>query len=103
MKVNNVPLETKHLLWVIGWALEKCADNIEAYETQITVHERFKDEPLHTRWGDGMSRAAKIASLRDFLTQYRAIHTALILAKDQASERSAQEFAEAMKEMFGRN
>lgn len=92
-KKQTPPLEGKHWAWIVGWALEKCAENIERAEMDIVRHERFKDEPPCNRFGLSTPRAETIKSQQNFLAQYRRVYAELVEIKNNISAANAEEAA----------
>jgi hypothetical protein len=93
------PLELKHLIWILDWALEHCAESIEKAELDRTRHIANQEEWACTRWGY-KERTQQLVQLDSVLVERRKIYAWLVGAKEQATNASAGEFARDIAAMF---
>jgi hypothetical protein len=105
-KVNEpLPLSTKHALWILGWAMEKCANEINRCERELVQHRALRDTSptcLVTAEGLGSAleydRTERMQRLETSLREYGECMRFLMGAKMRTSEKSAEEFAQSMRE-----
>jgi hypothetical protein len=95
------PLELKHLIWILDWALEKCAKEIESMEVEYVRHQKMVETQANarTKWGL-KDRAKRSYEISDRLAEYTLIYDWMIGAKAQAMTKSHEEFARDIADYF---
>ena len=102
-KKSTPALDLKHLIWILEWAREKCAKEIEQLETEYVRHQKMVEtQPTtRTKWGV-KDRAARSYEISNRIAEYTIVYDWLNGAKEQAMTKDAEQFGRDMAEMFGR-
>jgi hypothetical protein len=96
-------LMSHHYVWFVKWALEKCAEETEKAEAQVSrlSHPLFSSEPdVYPHSVLPRNRAQRVTELMKFIRQYREIQKFGELLLSRLEGRTAEEFAETMKAYF---
>lgn len=101
----NRNLDSRHVRWIIDWALEKCSEHIAEYEALIMRHQYWLEQEGQLsvekdKHALNRLRSEVIASLQSFLTEYHHVYHHLKLAKARVSTHEAEVFAQGIAEMF---
>ena len=91
-------LESRHLSWIIGAAIEHFAEAIEHTEIDIMRHETFRAEPEIDRFGTERERAQEVERDRARRLEYVKIVRFLRALSDVQAHASSELFAAALRE-----
>jgi hypothetical protein len=93
-------IETKHIVWIFTEAGEHFEKEIERIEMEIMRHKAFLHEPMVCISLVKKTRQDRLSECEEYLKQYREIVNFCRLAREQAAEKSAEEFARQFKGAF---
>ena len=95
-------LELKHMIWILDWAREACADRIEKLETKWVRNEAFAVSVGATKYGY-RDRATDQIEITRSINEYRRIYDWIDVAIEKAKIVDNERFAQDMAAYFQQN